>query len=164
MNYGGRSISLISRARDTSLIQNSGVLSLSTAWKAFTPPNTALQWAVLVGFPSVDKDNTQYNVNSTWENLDGHGVHVQYRSDDYSKSIEGTSVRLTFWDPPPDMLFSGSRQWLVSKEKYVHNILNGNFLHQRQKLFEHWCQAFHRRHPLPEQRLKSLKLYILTNL
>ena len=152
----GKSVALMSTKWDHALNQQSIALSLSTGWKAVTPPNVHVQWHVLVGYP--------IHENSTWENKDEWGIHVQFRTDPYSKSIEGTSVRHAFFNPPPDMLFSGSRQFLVSKEKFFHRVFNEGHLVPRKKIFKQFCQAFHQRHPLPEQRIGSLRLYTLTQL
>ena len=152
----GQSVALMSTKWDHALNQQGIALSLSTGWKAVTPPNVHVQWHVLVGYP--------IHENSTWENTDEWGIHVQFRSDPYSKSIEGTSVRHAFFNPPPDMLFSGSRQFLVNKEKFFHRVFNEDHLVPRKKIFKQFCQAFHQRHPLPEQRIGSLRLYTLTQL
>ena len=157
-NRGGSmgAMTFMSNTVDQSMQEFAQTLSLSTGWSAGSPPPTAITWAVMVGYPAE---------NTAWNNVEGWGVHVQFQHDEHSKAMEGTPMRHSFWTPPPNITCAGHRQFLVSKEKFYGTIFGSEdpvYAIPRANIFQHACRGFHVRHPLEEEKLTSIKLYMMS--
>ena len=156
---GGVHTPILTERVDHAVYEYSRKFSLATSWSAGSPPPTSINWNVVIGTPLH---------NSTWsiDNNDPHtvGISVQFRETNYDYLQETKRVtHASFLEPPDGHYCSGHRQFSVWREKYYGGVLtNSEFTAlPRERILQQACNDFHHRHPLPEEKVTAVYLYLL---
>jgi hypothetical protein len=163
---GASNIRLISEYWDLAIVRFGDTLPLRSGWRVASPPPKGLAYWTLVGIP---------RSNSTWHNPEDMGIFVQFHRDRWSFETEGTPIMDVFWDPPPGMTCAGFRQFLVSEDKYFHQVLTGHARGSRgwittgvevaqRAILTQACKDFHFRNPGESRRLERVELWYMTQL
>ena len=155
---GVYSVHMISTYWDWRIVQFGSTLPLQSGWSVASPPPKGLAYWTLVGIPFA---------NTTWHNPNGMGIFVRFHRDQWSADTETTPIMDVFWEVPPNIECSGFRQFLVSEEKYFHNVLSPypspwnvvDLEVPRQLILKQACRDFHSRYPSDGHRLQRVELW-----